>query len=92
MSANPNSHSIRACISSRCKFNNQQNAQHTFAVHYKHLRPAVQLLVNFKLQLLSYTYVQHSRVTTVKLDCIVNWHVSNQISFEVSFSLKLLVD
>jgi len=33
----------------RRKFNNQQNAQHTFAVHYKHLRPALQLLVNFKL-------------------------------------------
>jgi len=44
-----NSHSIRPCISLRRKFNNQQNAQHTFAVRYKHLRPALQLLVKFKL-------------------------------------------
>jgi len=29
---------------------------HTFAVHYKHLRPALQLLVNFKL--FSY-YLKH---------------------------------
>jgi len=35
--------------------------------------------------------VQHSRAAAVKLDCIVNWHASNQISFEVSLSLKLLV-
>jgi len=28
---------------------------------------------------------------TPGLDCIVNWHVSSQISFEVSLSLKLLV-
>jgi len=43
-----NSHSIRPCISLRRKFNNQQNAQHTFAVHYTNLRPALQLsLVNF---------------------------------------------
>jgi len=38
-----NSHSIRPCISLRRKFNNQQ--QHTFAVHCKHLRPTLQLLV-----------------------------------------------
>jgi len=44
-----NSHLIRPCISLRRKFNNQQNAQHTFAVHYKHLRPALQLLVDFTL-------------------------------------------
>ena len=44
-----NSHSIRPCISLRRKFNNQENAQHTFAVHYKHLHLALQLLVNFKL-------------------------------------------
>jgi len=44
-----NSHSIRACICLRPKFYDQQNAQYTAAVHYKHLRPAQQLLVNFKL-------------------------------------------
>jgi len=44
-----NSHSIRPRISLRRKFNNQQNAQHTFAEHYKQLIPALQLLVNFKL-------------------------------------------
>ena len=53
-----NSHSIRPCISLRRKFNNQQNAQHTFAVHYKHLRPAPQLHLNFKL--FSY-YLTHMR-------------------------------
>jgi len=59
MFANPKlSHSIRTCISLRRKFNNQQNAQHTFAVHCKHLRPALQLLVNFKL--FSY-YLIHMR-------------------------------
>jgi len=47
---------MRPCISLRRKFNNEQNAQHTFAVHYEHLRPALQLLVNFKL--FSY-YVTH---------------------------------
>jgi len=36
-------------MSLRRRFNNQQNARHTAAVHYKHLRPALQLLVNFKL-------------------------------------------
>jgi len=36
-----NSHSIRACICLRHNFNNQQNAQHTFAVRYKHSRPAL---------------------------------------------------
>jgi len=55
---NLNSHSIRPYISLRRKFNNQQNAQHTFAMHYKHLRPALQLLVNFEL--LSY-YLTHMR-------------------------------
>jgi len=29
--------------------NNQQNAQHTTIVNHKHLRPALQLLVNYKL-------------------------------------------
>jgi len=38
-------------------FNNQQNAQHTAAVHYKHLRPALQLLVTFKL----FSYLTHMR-------------------------------
>jgi len=41
----------------RRKFNNQQNAQHTAAMHYKHLRPALQLLVNFKL----FSYLKHLR-------------------------------
>jgi len=36
-----NSHSIRSGIRLRRKFNNQQNTQHTFAVRYKHLRPAL---------------------------------------------------
>jgi len=40
---------VGALISLRRKFNNQQNAQHTFVVHYKHLHPVLQLLVNFKL-------------------------------------------
>jgi len=53
-----NSHSVRHCISLRRKFHKQQNAQHTFAVHYKHLLPALQLLVNFKL--FSY-YLIHMR-------------------------------
>jgi len=53
-----NSHSIRPCISLRHNFNNQKYAQHTFAVHYKHLRPALQLLVNLKL--FSY-YLTHMR-------------------------------
>jgi len=43
------SHSIQPCISLRRKFNNQQNARHSAAVHYKHLRPALQLLVNFEI-------------------------------------------
>jgi len=41
--------------------------------------------------LLSYTYAQHSRATVVRLDFIVDWHVSIQISVDVSLSLKLLV-
>jgi len=49
MSANP------ICL--RRKFNNQQYAQHTAAVHYKHLRPALQLLVNFK----RFSYLAHMR-------------------------------
>jgi len=35
--------------------------------------------------------MQHSRATAVRSDCIAKWHVSNQITFEVSLSLKLLV-
>ena len=35
--------------------------------------------------------MQHSRATVIRLDFIVNWHVSIQISLEVSLSLKLLV-
>ena len=59
-------------------------------MHYKHLRPAMQFY--FKtFQLLSYTYAQYSRATAVRLDCVVNWHVFNQISFEVSLSFKLFV-
>jgi len=34
---------------------NQQNAQHTAAVHYKHLRPAMYLLVSFK----PFSYLRH---------------------------------
>jgi len=41
--------------------NNQQNAQHTAAVHYKNLRPA---LVNFKL----FSYLKHMRNNRVLLD------------------------
>jgi len=63
MSVNLYSHSIRACICLRRKFNNQQNAQHTFPVHYKYLRPA---LVNLTFWL-SHTYAQHSRATVVSL-------------------------
>jgi len=75
------------------QFNNQQNAQHSFAVHYKYLRPALQLLVNlnFSVIILRILYVQHSGVTAVRLDCIVNWRVPNQTSSEVSLTLKLLV-
>jgi len=35
--------------------------------------------------------VQRSRTTVVRLDFIVNLHVSIQISLEVSLSLKVLV-
>jgi len=49
---------VKTCISLWRKFNNQQNAQHTAVVHYKQLRPALQLLVNFKL--FSY-YLSHIR-------------------------------
>jgi len=40
---------------------------------------------------LSYTYAQHPRATVVRLDLIVNWHISIQISLDVSLSLKLLL-
>jgi len=45
------SHLIKACFCIRRKFYNQQNARYTAVVHCtrKHLRPALQLLVNFKL-------------------------------------------
>jgi len=46
------------------------------------------LILNFSVIILN---AQHSRATTVRLDCILNWHVSKKISFEVSLSLKLLV-
>jgi len=54
-----NSHLIKACICFRRKFCNQQNARHTAVVHYtrKHLRYALQLLVNFKL----FSYLTHMR-------------------------------
>ena len=55
------SHSIRPCISLRRKFNNQQNAQHTFVVHNKHLRPALQLLVTFKLFSCYLTHIPNIR-------------------------------
>jgi len=61
-----NSHSFRPCISLRRKFNNQQNAQHTFAVHYKHLRPALQLLVN--VMLFSYC-LTHTVCPTFERSC-----------------------
>jgi len=35
-----NSQLTKACIYLRHKFKNQQNAQHTAMMHYKHLRPA----------------------------------------------------
>ena len=35
--------------------------------------------------------MQHPRAIYIRLDFIVNWHVSIQISLEVSLSLKLLV-
>jgi len=56
-----NSHLIKACICFRRKFYNQQNARQTAVVHYtlKHLRPALQLLVNFKL----FSYLTHLRNT-----------------------------
>jgi len=41
----------------RRKFSNQQNAQHTAALHYNHLRPALQLLANFKL----FSHLTHMR-------------------------------
>jgi len=40
---------------------------------------------------LSYTYAQHSRVAVVRFDFLVNWHLSIQISLEVSLSLKVVV-
>jgi len=42
---------IKACICFRRKIYNQENARHTAVVHYtrKHLRSALQLLVQFKL-------------------------------------------
>jgi len=52
-----NSYSIRACICLWRKFNNQQNVQHTAAVHYNHLRPALQLLANFE----HFSYLTHKR-------------------------------
>jgi len=62
-------------------------------VHYKHLRPSVQL-PHFKLfSYLTHMFSQHSRDTVIRLalDFIVNWHVPIQILLEVSLSLKLLV-
>jgi len=58
-----NSHSIKACICFRRKFNNKQNARHTAAVHYtsKHLRSALQLLVNFKLFINYLTYMRKQK-------------------------------
>ena len=67
-----NSHPIRPCISLRRKFNNQQNAQHTFAVHYEYLHPALQLLVNFKLFSYYLTHMPNIRGLLL-LDYIVLW-------------------
>jgi len=57
MSANPKLAFDSTLYQLAVQFNNQQNAQHTFAVHYKHLRPALQLLTNFKL----FSYHTHMR-------------------------------
>jgi len=67
---------------------NQHNAQHTAAVHYKHLRPSLRLL---KFKPFSYLHI----CVPFKGYCryigfVVNWHVAIQISVEVSLSLKLL--
>jgi len=35
--------------------------------------------------------MRNMRATVIRLDFIVNWHVSIQISFEVSLCFKLLV-
>jgi len=39
------------------QFNNHQNAQYTEAGHYKHLRPTLQLSLNFKI----FSYITHMR-------------------------------
>jgi len=46
MSANPKLTLDSTLYQLGRRFNNQRNAQHTFAVHYKYLRPVLQLLVN----------------------------------------------
>ena len=80
-----NSHSIRACICLRRKFNNHRNAQHTFAVPYKHLRPALQLLVNFKL--LSYLTHMHSIPWLLLLDSILLWTGIIPFKFHLNYLL-----
>jgi len=58
-------------------------------VHYKHLRPTLQLPLNFK----RFSYLTHTRNIggLLLLDFIENWRVSIKISLDVSLSLKLLV-
>jgi len=61
MSANPKLTLDSTLYQLPAKFNNQQNAQHPFALHYKHLRPALQLLVNFKLFSYYFTHMRNVR-------------------------------
>jgi len=49
------------------KFNNKQSAHHTAEVRYKHLRAALQLLVNFKL--FSYLVISHTCATFESYFC-----------------------
>jgi len=79
-----NSHSIRASICLRRKFNNQQNAQHTATVHYKHLRPTLQLVVNFKL----FSYLTHMR--NIRGQLLLDWILMGTGMFPFKFHLKSL--
>jgi len=79
------SHSIRARICLRRKFNNQQNAQHTAAVHYKDLRPALQLFVNSKL----FSYHTHMRNIWGLL--LLDWISLRTGMFPFKFHLKYLL-
>jgi len=79
------------CICLRRNFSNQQIALFTATVHYNISTCVLQCNYLFILNfLVSDTYAQHSRATVVRLYFIVNWHVSIQISLEISVSWKLL--